>query len=71
MKEVLTSIFSSEGKISSSRIGFYITLLTVCGCAIYDTVHNGKLDPAVAAIVVSAGTIGYGISKNKEVPSNE
>ncbi len=73
MKETLVSMFSKEGIISSSRIGHFIGLITGVGLAIYDTIHNGKLDMGVLSALLAAGTIGYGIGKNgesKDVPAN-
>ena len=59
MKDVLTSIFSTDGALSSSRIGYYISLLVGCGLAIYDTVSNSHLEVATLVALLTAGAGGY------------
>lgn len=66
MNDVLKRMFSSDGDISSGRVGNYIGLVSVVILTAYDTYVNGKLDPILAGILVSGGTISYGITKNKE-----
>jgi len=64
MNDVFTRVFSASGDLSSGRIGHYVGLITVVICTIYDTYHNKRLDFALAGLLLGAGTIGYGITKN-------
>lgn len=66
MNSVLTRIFTATGDLSSGRIGYYIGLITVVIGTLYDTYMNKRLDFALAGLLLSAGTVGYGITKSKE-----
>lgn len=67
MKEIISSIFSSEGKLSFARVCSATTLITVLGCTIYDTIVNKKLDFALAGMLLASSTGHYAISKNGEI----
>lgn len=64
MNDILTRMFTSSGDLSSGRIGHYIGLIAVVIYTGYDTYVNKKLDPFLATSLLSAGTIGYGITKS-------
>lgn len=66
MNDVLKRIFTSTGDLSSGRIGHYIGLVTVVVYTGYDTYINKHLDFALAGLLLGAGTVGYGITKNGE-----
>ena len=66
MNDVLTSMFTSSGDLSSGRIGHYVGLITVVILTCYDTYENKRLDFALAGLLLGAGTVGYGITKRKE-----
>lgn len=66
MKETLYNIFSTDGKLSSSRIGHFIGLISVIGLAGYDTFINKRLDFALAGLILSAGTGGYAIHRSSK-----
>jgi len=64
MNALFTRMFTASGDLSSGRIGFYVGLVTLVCLITYDTIINKKLDPFLAGILASAGTVGYGITKN-------
>ena len=64
MKDILLRMFTANGDLSSGRIGHYIGLVAVVLYTGYDTYVNKKLDPFLATSLLSAGTIGYGITKS-------
>lgn len=63
MKEVLLQIFASDGKLSSSRVGHFIGLFAVIAFTGYDTIANGRLDFALAGLIIGGGTGGYAIHR--------
>lgn len=65
MNEVIRDILTKDG-LSTGRIGFFLGLFTVVGLSCYDTYINKKLDLALAGLLLSAGTVGYGITKQGE-----
>lgn len=70
MKDILLRMFTPNGDLSSGRIGHYVGLITVVILTCYDTYANGKLDFALAGLLLGAGTTGYAITKSKEGDTN-
>ncbi|MFA6608913.1 MAG: hypothetical protein WCT07_03325 [Candidatus Paceibacterota bacterium] len=66
LKNTMYEIFSPDGKLSSSRIGFFIALIAVIIFTGYDTWINKRLDIGLAGLILTAGTTGYGIHKTTE-----
>jgi len=67
LNDILSRMFKADGDLSSGRIGHYIGLVTVVVLTCYDTIENKRLDFALAGLLLGAGTVGYGITKSKEV----
>ena len=65
--EIALSMFSANGRVSSARVGFYITLVACTGIIIFDTWINKKIDQTAFIALLTAGAGGYGISKAGEV----
>lgn len=66
MENVIYDIFSPNGKLSSSRIGFFIALIAVIAFTGFDTWVNKRLDIGLAGLILTAGTTGYGIHRTTE-----
>lgn len=66
MKNTIYEVFSPDGKLSSSRIGFFIALIAVILLTGYDTWVNNRLDIGLAGLILTAGTTGYGIHRTTE-----
>lgn len=66
LNNAIYEIFSTDGKLSSSRVGFFIALIAVIIFTGYDTWINKRLDIGLAGLILTAGTTGYGIHRTTE-----